>query len=62
MSSGIRCVVNVAGGSTSLVGEIGKIVSPHNHQALAEAIMVLLEMGKRDRRRFGLSARQKIVD
>ena len=62
MSCSVPCVVTDVGDSAFLVGETGKIVPPHNHQALAEASLALLEMSEGDRRRLGLSARQRIVD
>jgi len=62
MSCGIPCVVTDVGDSAFLVRETGKIVPPHDHQALAEAIMSLLKMGERGRRQLGLSARRRIAD
>ena len=54
MSCAVPCVVTDVGDSAFLVGETGKIVTPHNYHAMVEAIMVLLEMGERNRRQLGL--------
>lgn len=62
MSCGVPCVVTDVGDSAFLVGETGKIVPPHNHQVLAEAINELLELSKNEREKLGKAARQRIQE
>jgi len=62
MACGVPCAVTDAGDSALIVGDTGRAVPPKNPQALAEAWLSMLELGKDGRTRLGLAARQRVVE
>lgn len=62
MSCGIPCVVTDVGDSGRIVGETGRVVQPGDPEALAKAMMELIDMGKEGRENLGVMARQRVVD
>lgn len=62
MSCGIPCVVTDVGDSAKVLGDCGRVVSPGNSAALAQAISELLRMPVETRRGLGLRARQRVID
>jgi glycosyltransferase involved in cell wall biosynthesis len=62
MSCGIPCVVTDVGDSAWLVGDFGIVVPPRNHEALCEAWLTLIEMGRAKRQILGEKARKRIED
>jgi glycosyltransferase involved in cell wall biosynthesis len=60
MACGVPCVVTDVGDSAEMVQESGMVVPPRNPEAMAEAIVRLIEAGTDCRRKLGLAARQRI--
>jgi glycosyltransferase involved in cell wall biosynthesis len=62
MSCAVPCVVTDVGEAAFIVGQTGRVVQPRNPDALAKALLELLELGPEDRSRLGNAARQRIKD
>jgi len=62
MACEIPCAVTDVGDSAALVGDAGRIVPPHDPQALAHAIRELLDLSPEARRTLGMAARARIQD
>jgi glycosyltransferase involved in cell wall biosynthesis len=60
MATGVPCVVTDAGDGPFLVGQTGRIVRSKQPEALSNALFELLDKGHEERRRMGLSARERI--
>ena len=60
MASGIPCVVTNVGDCSRIVGDTGVIVSANDPNALANALMRLIKMPSKDRKKLGNSARLRI--
>ncbi|MBD2614923.1 MAG: glycosyltransferase family 4 protein [Nostoc sp. ZfuVER08] len=61
MSCGVPCVVTDVGDSGWIVDDTGKVVSPRNPQALANAWEKLINMGKEGRESLGKAARARVI-
>jgi len=62
MSCAVPCVVTNVGDSPSIVADTGRVVPPHDSQALADAWSELISINAVQRRELGLRARQRICD
>ena len=62
MSCAVPCVVTDVGEAAFIVGQTGRVVQPRNPNALAMALLELIELGSDDRRRLGNAARQRISE
>lgn len=60
MSCGVPCVVTDVGDSAFIVGNTGRVISPQNPQAVAQAWQELIEMKTEDREALGKAARTRI--
>ncbi|WP_224981790.1 glycosyltransferase [Geomonas agri] len=62
MSCCVPCAVTDVGDSAFLVGDTGRVVPPHDPNALALALDELILLGRDGRRELGGKARQRILD
>ncbi len=62
MSCGVPCVVTDVGDSAWIVDHTGKVVTPRNSQALAEAWQELIVMNLDERQALGKAARERIIE
>lgn len=60
MTCGVPCVVTDVGDSAWIVGNTGRVAPPRNSQALAENILMLLDLPKCERKALGNRARKRI--
>jgi len=60
MACGVPCVVTDVGDSAYIVGDTGKVVAPNDPQALAAAVVELLELPHDRRRELGQAARRRM--
>jgi glycosyltransferase involved in cell wall biosynthesis len=61
MACGTICVVTDVGDSSWIVGDTGKVVPPQNWTALAKALCEVLQMDPSQRKKLGLSARERVL-
>jgi glycosyltransferase involved in cell wall biosynthesis len=62
MACGVPCAVTDVGDSAYIVGSTGKVVSPNDAQALAGAVVELLELPADRRRELGEAARRRMQE
>ncbi|MBV8606366.1 MAG: glycosyltransferase, partial [Singulisphaera sp.] len=62
MACGVPCVATDVGDSALIVGEAGRVVPPHDPQALAAAWEELLALSPDARGRLGRAARLRIQE
>ncbi len=62
MSSGVPCVVTDVSDLLWIIGETGRIVPPNNAQALADAMVDLIQLGSEGRRLLGMAARERVIE
>ncbi len=60
MACAVPCVVTNVGDSARIVGETGKVVPPKTPDALANAIIELLELPFEERQELGNAARERV--
>lgn len=60
MLSGVPCVATDCGDSREIVGDAGRLVAPRDPEALADAILEVLELSPAQRAALGDAARQSI--
>lgn len=60
MSCAVPCVVTAVGDSPDVVGDTGVVVPPRECQAMADAMVQLIDLGPQGRRELGARARARV--
>jgi len=61
MASGVPCVVTDVGDNARIVGGAGLVVPPGEPEALAQALIRLVDLGKEERKKMGDRARRQMA-
>jgi glycosyltransferase involved in cell wall biosynthesis len=61
MACGVPCVVTDVGDCKFVIGEAGLVVPPRDPDALASAIIQLMELAPEERKRIGERGRQRVI-
>ncbi|RJF93642.1 glycosyltransferase [Sphingomonas cavernae] len=62
MACGVPCIATDVGESRSIIAETGLVVPPRDPDALARALVQLVDAGSEARRRLGQAARGRIIE
>jgi glycosyltransferase involved in cell wall biosynthesis len=62
MACGVPCVSTDVGDSRVIVGDCGRVVSPHDDEALAAAVDELLSLPASQREALGRQARERVLE
>jgi len=62
MASGVSCVATDVGDSAEILGDSGRSVPPRRPEALAAAILEMIDLPAQERRRLGEGARQRVLE
>jgi glycosyltransferase involved in cell wall biosynthesis len=62
MACGVPCVSTDVGDASAIVGACGRVVSPHDDEALAAAIVELLSLPAPRREELGRQARERVLE
>jgi glycosyltransferase involved in cell wall biosynthesis len=62
MACGVPCVVTNVGECAALVGGVGSVVPPRDSEALAQAIVQMLQLSPTERLSLGGSARGRVIE
>lgn len=62
MACGVACVATDVGECAEVVGNSGLIVPPQDALRLSHSMIELLDLSPHDRRKLGMSARQRVMD
>ena len=62
MACGVSCIATSVGASDEIIADTGRLVAPRDPDALANAMIGVLQLQEGDRRRLGERGRQRILE